>query len=120
MRAVLVISHGSRYPKTKEELTALVAQLKKRTSIPLIKCAFLELESPDIPKGISACVDDGADRILILLNFLNSGKHVDEDIPAIIAQARKQYPKVKFSISQPLGLHKGIVELFADIIDENK
>src|SRR5688572_16193463 len=111
MTAVLVISHGSRYPKTKTELIDLVTQLKKRTSIPLIKCAFLELESPNIPQGIAACIDEGADCILILLNFLNSGKHVDEDIPAIIKQARKKYPKVKFRMSPPLGLHKGIVDL---------
>ena len=119
MRAVLVISHGSRYPKTKEEILSLVEQLKKRIPIPVIKCAFLELESPSIPQGISACVDEGADRILILLNFLNSGRHVDEDIPAIIAQAQKKYPKVKFGISRPLGLNSGIVDLFSTIINEN-
>ena len=120
MRAVLVISHGSRYLKTKQELIALVASLKKKTSILLIKYAFLELESPNIMEGIEQCIEEGADGVLILLNFLNSGKHVDDDIPAILKQAKKKYPEVKFKMSRPLGLHAGVVDLFAEIIEENK
>ena len=116
MKSVLLVSHGSHSPQTKEEVIRLVEILKKKIRIEIFELAFLEVESPDIPMGIDICVQKGATEVLVLLNFLNSGRHVGKDIPAIVAQAQDKYPKVKFSISQPIGQHEKISELFVDLI----
>ncbi|HLF17801.1 MAG TPA: CbiX/SirB N-terminal domain-containing protein [Candidatus Omnitrophota bacterium] len=116
MKAALVISHGSRSSKTKEEVAALIRKIKKRSSITIIEYAFLELESPDISTGIGRCIDKGATDILIMLNFLNAGRHVDQNVPAIIRKTREKFPSVKIKISKPIGQHKGIVDLFVDSI----
>lgn len=78
--------------------------------------AFLEIEKPGIPEGIDLCVRKGATEIIILLNFLNSGKHVDEDIPRIIREAKMKYPSVNFRITIPVGQHPKITELFLDLL----
>jgi sirohydrochlorin cobaltochelatase len=117
MKAVLIISHGSRSAKTKEEVRELIAKLKPLTSVALIECAFLELESPLIPQGIELCVSRGATEIIILLNFLNSGRHVDVDIPGIVEESRKKFPAVTITITQPVGQHEGIAKLFADMLE---
>jgi sirohydrochlorin cobaltochelatase len=118
MKAVLLVSHGSRISKTKAEVERLVKELKAATGLPLIAYAFLEIESPSIPEGIAFCVQQGATEIIVLLNFLNSGRHVDEDIPGIIEEERKEFPRVAMSISSPVGQHPGIVSLFAAMIAE--
>ncbi len=116
MRAVLMISHGSRYPKTIEEIRKTLQDISEEVDVSVMEYAFLELQSPDIPEGIDQCVKKGADEILVLLNFLNAGRHVDLDIPEIISESRKKYPHVRIIMSKPLGHHPGIVGLFADII----
>ena len=116
MKAVLLISHGSRSPKTKQEIARLVNELKRKSKVPIFEFAFLEIERPSIPEGIRKCVDSGAREIRVLLNFLNSGRHVDRDIPRIIRDARTRYPKIKFTITRPVGQHPEIAGLFLDLL----
>lgn len=115
-RAVLVISHGSRSARTKEEVRQLIGRLKSMAKIDLIEDAYLEIESPSIPEGIAGCAQKGADEIIVLLNFLNAGRHVDVDIPNIISEARKKFPNVKIHLTRPVGQHPRIPELFTDIL----
>jgi sirohydrochlorin ferrochelatase len=117
MKAILLVSHGSRSPKTKEEIIALVGVLCQRLPQLIVEFAFLEIEPPSIPEGIDICAAKGAGEIIVTLNFLNAGRHVNEDIPAIVLEAQKKYPHIKFSISKPVGQHADIPNLFIDLIN---
>jgi len=116
MKAVLLISHGSASPETKKEVIRLVERLRQRLAADIVEFAFLELERPSIPEGIDICIQKGAQEIVVLLNFLNSGRHVDIDIPAIVAQARLRHPGVKISMTKQVGQHSGIEDLFLDML----
>ena len=116
MNSVLLVSHGSHSPKAKQEVARLVAGLQKKSRIKIFLYAFLEIESPSIPEGIDICVKKGATEVTVLLNFLNSGKHVDQDIRRIIKEAQKKYAHVKFQITKPIGQHPQIAELFLKMI----
>ena len=118
MKAFLLVSHGSRSKKLHREIKALVSTLKARSRIPIAEYAFLDVSSPDIPSGIETCILQGAREVLVLLNFLNSGKHVDQDIPAIIKKAQEAHPGIKFSLSKPVGQHPGISDLFLKMVKE--
>ena len=118
MKAVLFISHGSRFPRTEEEVRDFVETLKQKCDIPIFEYAFLDVMPPSIPEGIDACVAKGATEITVLMNFLNAGRHVDEDIPTIIGEARARYPEVTFHITKPVGQHDKIIDLFIDMINE--
>ncbi len=117
-KAILLVSHGSSSKKTKDEIIFLVNKLQKRWKKGSISYAFLELEKPSIPEAIEDCVHQGASELKILLNFLNSGRHVDTDIPQIILKAKEQYPHITFQVTQPVGQHQGIIDLFLQIIHE--
>jgi len=117
MRAILIVSHGSRSPKTKEEIKVLVQILGCRLPNDIIEFAFLEIEHPSIPEGLDQCVSKGATEIVVALNFLNAGRHVNEDIPAIVSAAQAKYPQIKISITQPIGQHPQIPDLFIDLIN---
>ena len=116
MKSILFVSHGSRFFETKEEVVRLVKQLKVKSKISVFEYAFLEIESPSIPQGIDLCAQKGATEIIILLNFLNSGRHVDQDIPRIVEESRRRYPQISFRITKPVGQNEGIVKLFLDMI----
>ena len=116
MKAVLLISHGSHSPKTAKEVESLIENLKKKSTVKIFHYAFLEIASPSIPEGIDLCVKDGATEVIVLFNFLNSGKHVDEDIPNILKEARLKYPGVKIEMTKPVGQHPQITDLFLDMI----
>lgn len=116
-KAVLMVSHGSCSAKTLLEIEDMVRQLKQRSSIEVIEYAFLEIASPTIPEGIEHCIVQGARHIIILLNFLNAGRHVDQDIPALVQAVRKSYPEVTFSITPPLTHHPGLIDIFLQLMD---
>ena len=115
MKAALIVSHGRRQTKAKKETESLIANIRKISNIPVIRRAFLEIESPNIPDGIKECVEQGAAEIILLLNFFNSGRHVDIDIPKIVEAESKKYPLVKIKISNPVGQHPSTSQLFLDL-----
>ncbi len=118
MRSILLVSHGSKAPKAREEIEALATLLKKRSGVAIVLPAFLEIEPPDISKGIHQCVQKGATEITILLNFLNSGRHAADDIPKIIRQAGKDHPGVKFRMTKPIGQKDHLVDIFLKLLDD--
>ena len=117
MKAVLLVSHGSRISKTKEEVEMLVEKIKVRSKLKIVCCAFLEIEKPSIPDGIKQCIDEGATEVLLLMNFLNAGRHTNIDIPAIIKEEKRKYPNVAICMSKLIGQHEEIVEWFLDLIE---
>lgn len=39
--------------------------------------------------------------------FLSKGRHIQDDIPALVAAAQQQYPNVSCSIAEPIGECRG-------------
>jgi sirohydrochlorin ferrochelatase len=105
MRALLIVSHGSRRQQSNEEVNELAQNLNDllNGSFEVIHSAFLEIAEPSIPEGIDKCAALGADSIMVLPYFLAAGRHVAEDIPSIVNEARKKYPKISIEISRHIG-----------------
>ena len=77
------------------------------------------LGKPMLVENISYYLELGASEVAVILNFLNSGRHVDEDIPEIVAGCRTRHPDVPIHVSPPVGQHPRIVELFQDLIESS-
>ncbi len=114
MKALLLVAHGSRRKQSNDEVIVLADKLKKNCSnqYSIIHAGFLELAETLIPDGIKKCVDDGATSIVVLPYFLNSGRHVVEDIPNIVEQSRSDYKGVDIKVAQ----HLGASELMMDLL----
>ncbi len=116
MRALLLVSHGSRHPEARKEIEALAATLKQKSGAPIVQCAFLDVELPRIGDGIEECVRFGATEIVVLMNFMNSGNHVVKDVPAIVKDAQAKHPEVAVRMTPHVGSHPKIADLFLDFI----
>jgi sirohydrochlorin ferrochelatase len=105
MKALLLIAHGSRREKSNQEVIDISEKLQDycRGEFDIVKPAFLELADVLIPEGISQCVRDGATSIIVLPYFLNSGRHVAEDIPNIVNSEKENHPDVSIKIAPHLG-----------------
>ena len=114
MKALLLVAHGSRRKQSNDEVVLLAEKLKKNCSeqYNIIHAGFLELAEILIPDGIKKCADDGATSIIVLPYFLNSGRHVVEDIPNIVEESRPDYPDVDIKVAQ----HLGASELMMDLL----
>ena len=113
MQALLLIAHGSRRTQSNEEVILLADKLKNNCSeqYSIIHAGFLELAETLIPDGIKKCADDGATSITVLPYFLNSGRHVIEDIPNIVNATKADYPQVNIKIAQHLGASDLMMDL---------
>ncbi len=94
-KGLLLVAHGSRRTASNLEVAQLAEQLQAslQADFMLVKPAFLELAEPSIPEGVAGCVAAGARSVVVLPYFLNSGRHVAEDIPAEIEKARQPVNK---------------------------
>ncbi len=113
MNALLLVAHGSRRKASNTEVLRLADKLRHRCheQYSIVHAAYLELAEPSIPQGLKLCVDEGASSIIVLPYFLNSGRHVVEDIPTIVNDTVAHYPDVDIHIAPHLGASELIMEL---------
>lgn len=106
MKAIIFIAHGSKKEKSNQEFRDLVEEIKKTNSkkYEIIETAFLEFVKPSIEEIIERIYLKGSTEITLYPYFLNSGKHVTNDIPDIVNNLKSIYPNIKFSILPHFGL----------------
>ena len=118
-RALLLVAHGSRLPKANAEVARLTDRLRESSGgqFEIVTHAFLEIAEPDIPTGIDACVAQGAAQLWVLPYFLAAGRHVRDDVPALLDQARERHPQIAIRLCEHLGAESGLPELLLRLAD---
>ena len=112
--AYLIIAHGSRERESNEAFFHLLERFRKAYPRRLIEGAFLELAEPGIPAAIKNCVAQGAKQVFILPLMMFPGRHVKQDIPRLIQDARAEYPDLDFHYAGPLCDHPGFVDFLEE------
>jgi sirohydrochlorin ferrochelatase len=109
--------HNNAYPSSISCLQ-LVAKFKHSSGHELVEAAHMELAEPSIATAYQRCVDQGASNIVCHPYFLSRGRHVQEDIPALMLEAAAPHPHTQYTITEPLGLQEDqIVDLIKNSID---
>ena len=102
--AYLLIAHGTRDAEGEAAFFNFVEEFRKAFPDRRVEPSFLELCRPSICEGIEACVEGGAEEIFVLPLMLFPGRHVKEDIPREIQEAKRRYPRVDFHYAGALAL----------------
>ena len=111
---VIVVDHGSRRHASNEMLLEVAAMFERLTPYKIVEPAHMEIAEPSIATAFDRCVERGAKTVVCHPYFLLPGRHWDQDIPELTAEAAAKHPHVKWLVTAPLGLH----ELMARIMDE--
>ena len=101
--ALILFAHGSRDPKWAEPFKAIQNLIRAQVPDALVELAFLELMQPGIQECLSNLVKQGVKRVSIVPIFLAAGRHLREDLPALIAPIRQQFPDLEINVSAPIG-----------------
>jgi sirohydrochlorin cobaltochelatase len=112
---IVLFAHGSRDRAWARPFEQLAATLAKKTHAP-VKLAYLELMQPSLEQAIATLVSEGAKTIRVVPVFLGQGGHVKDDLPKLLAAARKRHPGIAFSMDAPIGEQATVIEAIAAAI----
>ncbi len=107
--ALLLIAHGSRHAPANDDLHHVARELRGRGHA--IVSSFLELAEPGIEEGGALCVQQGAERVVLLPYFLSAGVHVLRDLAAARDRLAARFPPVEFVLAEPLGRHPLLLDI---------
>ena len=117
-RAVILFGHGSRDPLWRRPMEAVAARLLASHPGWGVACAYLELQQPDLAAATAQLVASGATAVTIVPMFLGAGRHVREDLPALVEALRASRPGVHFTLQAPVGEDPRVLDLLAVIATE--
>jgi sirohydrochlorin cobaltochelatase len=113
LKAVVLFGHGSRDPLWRQPMEAVAARLAAKGV--QARCAYLELNTPDLPTCVRELVGSGARSITIVPMFLGTGKHAREDLPLLVKRLRGDHLGVMFNLQQAVGEDSRVLDLLATI-----
>lgn len=118
MNAILLIDHGSRRAQANALLEEVAAQVRERVGAgTIVEPAHMELAEPTIEQGFARCVERGASMVVVHPFMLSPGRHVQEDLPRLVAEAAAAHEGVQFVMAAPLGSHTGVIDAVVERCD---
>lgn len=112
MQAILLVDHGSRRAEANAALGEVAQLVQARVGASVrVMTAHMELCEPSIDEAVSVLAALGVTRLVVHPYFLGEGRHVTQDIPALVHAAAARFPHLSVAISRPLGVHDLLAEL---------
>lgn len=102
---IIVVDHGSRRAESNALLHDVSSMFQQGSRMPIVEHAHMELAEPSIAQAFDLCVERGAKLVVVFPYFLSPGRHWNQDIPRLAAEAAKNHPSIKHLVTSPLGLH---------------
>lgn len=112
-RALILFAHGSRDPLWHRPIEAVAAQIQQLSPGLPVRCAYLELSTPDLPQTAADLIRAGIRNLTILPMFLGVGRHAREDLPRLVAELRSAHPDVDITLKPAVGEMPALIELMA-------
>ena len=110
---LVIVDHGSRRSESNRLLETVAERFADRFAHrhPIVEPAHMELAEPTIATAYARCAARGADTIVVVPFFLGPGKHWNQDIPRLAAEAAEQWPNTQFRVAAVLGCDDLLVQL---------
>lgn len=106
---LIAVAHGSRDPRSAQVMAAVVADVRAANPGLDVRLAFLDLSLPAVPDVIAAVAAEGHDEAVVVPLLLGDAFHSRVDLPGLLAQARRQHPRVALSQADVLGSGPGLL-----------
>ena len=114
-QGIVLFAHGSRDPLWRAPIEAVEDHIRAHHPGVAVRCAYLELTTPDLPQAVEDLVDQGATAVTIVPMFLGTGKHAREDLPMLVAELRARHPRVQVHVQAAIGEDPRMTALMAHI-----
>lgn len=118
MDAIILVGHGSPLEEGNRAMSEISRRLSDRLPDFDVRCSFLRFGEPVFSRAVDEAVIEGARRIIVHPYFLGKGGHIVSEIPQLVEEARHGHPDVEFILTEPLGIHPGLVDAVYDRVTE--
>ena len=102
---IVLAGHGSRSDRGYEEFDAFVKLFAERFPGVNFRHGYLEFNQPTIEEAVKEIARDQGGPIIVVPAILGGGKHVKNDLPAIMKNLREQLPNEDIRFASVLNLH---------------
>lgn len=113
--AVILLAHGSSDPNWQATFEAL--SRPSCEALPRAVVGYMELCEPSLEQQIARFKQAGACHIKIVPLFLARGRHLRQDVPAMLADYESQYD-ISLELTDPIGEHPALAESIRDIVSD--
>jgi (2Fe-2S) ferredoxin len=115
LTAVILLSRGGYGDAPQRQLSQLVRIVQATSSYPLVEGAFVDLETPSLPKALQNCATAGAQRILVQPIFIPGDDNLQRWLVKLILRWRKNWtgPAVEVIFGDSLGDYPVLGEVIA-------
>lgn len=117
---LLLMAHGTPDPSANAPLERIAGRLGVAGDYCRVTVAYLDCNEPTIPAAIDALLAHGASRLVALPYFLHRGRHVRDDLPRLLDDARKRHPSLEIAEADELGYDLRIAELIAERVRQQE
>lgn len=101
--ALVLFAHGSRDPAWAEPFKAIQVLIRAQSPDLRVELAFLEMMAPGIDECVTLLAAEGFGHVGIVPIFLAAGRHLREDLPALVERTQAKFPNLEISVSPPIG-----------------
>lgn len=112
-RALILFAHGARDPLWRQPFERLQQIAQAQLAAVEVRLAFLELMAPALPDAVRELAQAGCHEITVVPVFLGQGGHVRRDLPALIAQLRRDYPQLAIHAAEAVGEDGEVLQAIA-------
>ena len=116
--ALLVMAHGTPLEHANQPVRQMTAWLHAQTPYSLAATAYLDCNTPRIADAIDALAAQGARKIVALPYFLHRGRHLRQDLPQLLAAARRRHPNLTLLEAPHLDYDLRLTDVITDRISE--
>lgn len=115
---IILFAHGSVVEEANQGVHDLASQIGSSGRFHLVQAAFLDCAHPNLGEAITAAVDAGSTRIIVIPYFLTMGIHLRRDLPNLLAPEKGKHPHVVIDVGQSLEGHALMSDLILDRIEQ--
>ena len=112
---IVLLGHGSRDPEWSQPFEKIAVSVAKRLPAVAVALAYLE-HGPSLEEAVTALVAKGALSIRVVPLFLGTGGHVKDDLPKLVAQAKR--PEIQLALEKPIGEQTEVIDAIAAAISQ--
>ena len=116
--ALLVMAHGTPLEHANQPVRQMTAWLHAKTHYSLAATAYLDCNTPRIAAAIDDLAAQGARKIVALPYFLHRGRHLRQDLPLLLAAARRRHRLLTLLEAPHLDYDLRLADVITDRISE--
>ena len=119
-RALVIVDHGSRRPDAHAHLEALGRRVQERAPGLAVRIAHMEQAEPSLARTIEACIAEGMSEVAVHPLFLAPGRHLTDDIPALVEAIRASHPGIEIRLLDPIGARQELADLILATLEPGR